>query len=275
MISMTAEIADRFLSLLWGSRKGIAELREISDSVSTFFYHWPKSKGLLLEEVQHMAGAVDIFMGVLLRTEMGRGDAKHTEKETEWLWVDVDWKRGATFGSVLRTVGLDPQIVVDSGHGWHLYWHLVKPVPVTLAQGAMKVLAERLGGDSVGDPARIMRVPGTINMKGDDRLPVRLLRFDTETRLRFSDFDLPEERRIESPEYTAGEMWRLSPDDAPKFGEGERNRGLTSLAGAMLVKGMNDEEVLLALRAENEVRCMPPLPDREIQTIAKSVRRYR
>jgi len=43
----------------------------------------------------------------------------------------------------------------------------------------------------------------------------------------------------------------------------------------MLVKGMNDEEILLALRAENEVRCMPPLPDREIQTIAKSVRRYR
>lgn len=272
-----ADLTEQFLDLIWKAYRGTAELRTLDAEgvMSQHFFLWPKEKNDILLTIASLNGYNDIFGGVLLRTGP-KGDAAHCRKETEWLWADVDKKKGVTFGSILRRLMPIPQIIVDSGHGWHLYWHLDRPVPTDVATGAMKVLAETLGGDIVGDPARIMRIPGTLNLKDGKAVPVRIIKMDDKRRLRFSDFDLPappERDRI--PVYTVGELWELSDEDAPKFGEGERNRGLTSLAGAMLIKGMDSEEMLIALRAENEVRCLPPLPDREVQSVCRSVLRYR
>lgn len=267
-----ADITEQFLDVIWKAYRGYAELRILKEeAMEQHFFSWPSEKNDLLTTiaVNHMN---DVFGGVLLRTEP-KGDSAHCRKETEWLWADVDWKKGTTFGDILRKITLNPQVIVDSGHGWHLYWHLDKPVPTDLATGAMRVLAVELGGDIVGDPARIMRIPGTWNHKDTPKL-VRVIKMDDKTRLRFSDFDLPRSD-FEPVYYSVGEEWDLSADDAPKFGEGERNRGLTRLAGAMLIKGMNAEEMLLALRAENEVRCDPPLSDREVQSVCRSVLRYR
>jgi putative DNA primase/helicase len=61
--------------------------------------------------------------------------------------------------------------------------------------------------------------------------------------------------------------------DAP-FPEGERNAGLTSLAGSMRHKGMGGDAILAALRLENERRCVPPLGDEELAAIAASVSKY-
>jgi hypothetical protein len=55
---------------------------------------------------------------------------------------------------------------------------------------------------------------------------------------------------------------------------GKRNEVLTSLAGAMRAKGFSGHALLAALRAENEVRCIQPLPDTEIQSIVHSVEKY-
>jgi hypothetical protein len=273
---MSTSLAEKFFNALFGERKGFVELR-IMDGLGVMprFWKWPDRKDAALKDVGYYNDS-NVFSGVLLRDTLGKGDADHTEKFTEWLWADVDVKRGSTFGSILRAVMHTPQMVVDSGHGWHLYWHLSRPVPVAVAQGAMKVLAERLGGDAVGDAARIMRVPGTINHKDGDSIPVRFLRYDLTYAHRFGDFDLPEVegRYTAASDYEDGE-WTLSPDDAPKFGEGERNTGMTRLAGAMLFKGMGHEEILTALRAENEVRCVPPMKDTEVQAIVRSVSRYR
>ena len=274
---MYPQVTKRFLKLLWGDRKGYANIRQIYEGkVKNDFWEWPFDDARwdafsdnLVENTM-----IDQFMGVLLRTAM-KGDADHVERETEWLWADVDIKKGVTFGGILSRVLMEPQIVVDSGHGWHLYWHLDKPVPIDLATGAMKVIAERLDGDSVGDPARIMRLPGTMNNKDGGLIPVRLLRLDPVGRHRFADFDMPENDRRPSPSEYDGDDWEVSDDSAPKFGEGERNSGLTRLAGAMLFKGMGDDEILDALRAENEVRCVPPVEDREVEQIVRSVRRYR
>lgn len=56
--------------------------------------------------------------------------------------------------------------------------------------------------------------------------------------------------------------------------EGRRNITLTSLAGAMRRKGMDYEEILPALLAVNQRRCVPPLPETEVERIARSVSRY-
>jgi len=55
--------------------------------------------------------------------------------------------------------------------------------------------------------------------------------------------------------------------------EGQRNATLTSLAGSMRRRGASPEAIEKALLEENK-RCAPPLNEKEILTIAKSISRY-
>ena len=62
-----------------------------------------------------------------------------------------------------------PTLMVDSGGGLQLWWQLAAIMPATtedvaLVEGIGRTLAKNYGGDSVFDIARIMRVPGTINI---------------------------------------------------------------------------------------------------------------
>lgn len=56
--------------------------------------------------------------------------------------------------------------------------------------------------------------------------------------------------------------------------QGNRNDGLTSLAGAMRRFGMSEAEILAAISIANETRCEIPLPSSEIRQIVHSVSRY-
>jgi len=55
---------------------------------------------------------------------------------------------------------------------------------------------------------------------------------------------------------------------------GSRNATLTSLAGSMQSRGMSNDSILAALLADNAARCVPRLPDDEVQRIVKSVTQY-
>lgn len=59
-----------------------------------------------------------------------------------------------------------------------------------------------------------------------------------------------------------------------KSGQGSRNMLLASIAGAMRKRGMEYDAIYAALKIENEKRFDPPLPEREIEVITKSVCRY-
>jgi putative DNA primase/helicase len=56
--------------------------------------------------------------------------------------------------------------------------------------------------------------------------------------------------------------------------EGGRNNFLTQLGGAMRGQGLEQEAIEAALLAENDARCQPPLPDKEVRRIAASMARY-
>lgn len=64
-----------------------------------------------------------------------------------------------------------------------------------------------------------------------------------------------------------------APSDTEKVAAG-RNVFLTTWAGALRRKGMTDAELEVALLALNTTRCEPPLPEREVRAIARSVGRY-
>lgn len=55
------------------------------------------------------------------------------------------------------------------------------------------------------------------------------------------------------------------------IGEGSRNNTMTSLAGSMHRRAMTPAAILSALRAENAARCVPPLPDHELEAIVEGL----
>jgi Bifunctional DNA primase/polymerase, N-terminal/AAA domain/Primase C terminal 1 (PriCT-1) len=56
--------------------------------------------------------------------------------------------------------------------------------------------------------------------------------------------------------------------------EGARNTTLTSFGGAMRGRGLSEQAIAAALLQENTLRCDPPLPDAEVESIARSIGRY-
>lgn len=60
----------------------------------------------------------------------------------------------------------------------------------------------------------------------------------------------------------------------PVISESGRNNALTSMAGSMRRQGFTQEVIEAALLKHNEAFCDPPLPDKEVASIAASVARY-
>jgi hypothetical protein len=104
-----------------------------------------------------------IFCGVNPRPSQASGE--NAVRELVAFHADVDGE--------MRLSGRvpSPSLVVDSGHGRHLYWQLCEPVSVTAENRAMlksinRNLALAVGGDSAcHDLARVLRVPGFTNWK--------------------------------------------------------------------------------------------------------------
>lgn len=66
----------------------------------------------------------------------------------------------------------------------------------------------------------------------------------------------------------------ITTEPGAQIPQGKRDDVLASLAGAMRQKGMGEEGIFAALRAENAERCVPPLPESDLRRIARSVARY-
>ena len=56
--------------------------------------------------------------------------------------------------------------------------------------------------------------------------------------------------------------------------EGARNDTLARIAGAMRRRGCSEAAILAALLTENDQRCQPPLPESEVERIARSIASY-
>jgi len=97
------------------------------------------------------------------------------------VWADLDppaelagddldeWRHAAELR--LATFTPAPSLIVFSGRGLHAYWIFAASLPLVgsdvcdLVVGVNRALADALDGDAVGDLARLMRLPGTVNPK--------------------------------------------------------------------------------------------------------------
>lgn len=133
----------------------------------------------------------DCYFGVVPRMRRG-GKASDCAPVTRTLWADVDAKRTGGKGVALHTILSlieQPNIIVDSGHGYHAYWLLDRDTDMVDASLIMRGLARELHGDAVHDAPRVLRVPTTHNHKNGESLPVRVLRLDLTRYWRANDFE--------------------------------------------------------------------------------------
>jgi len=168
------------------------ELRCIRNgAIEQAYYQWDELDDMRAKALRMDADGWDAYYGVLPRTRTS-GKAEDCVSSTGVLWADVDAKHlNGTKISTLVALGgssITPSIVVDSGNGVHAYWLLDNVVPFDKASEVMKGLAKAIGGDSVHDAPRVLRLPGTHNHKTDPPHEVRLLRFEPDRRVRFADF---------------------------------------------------------------------------------------
>jgi hypothetical protein len=120
----------------------------------------------LLESCERHGTA--LCFGVLRRKEVGKGTNDDVLPGNA-LWVDIDFKDFAVGETeareLLKSFSLPPSIVVRSGHGLHLYWILREPAEPGDLSSYCERLERVLRGDHTHDPARVLRLPGSINRK--------------------------------------------------------------------------------------------------------------
>ena len=241
------------------------------------------------EVVEANEAGYGVFIGVNPRSTQS-GSAESI-KEARALYTDMDGKdfdiddvqRGKELAlDKLRTslpTFLQPSIIVDSGFGVHLYWLLDEPIPLDDIHFAgryketLRAIAAHLSGDMAAtDVARVLRLPGTDNCKSDRRMPVLLVECHPERNVSVSDFDGWLVTSDDNTNAKHPEKETLTVDQIrDRIG---RNNALTSLAGSLRRRGISDEVILTSITAQND-RFDTPLPQKELQQIAKSVARYK
>ncbi len=119
----------------------------------------------------------DVYFGTAprVRPRGTKADVTHAPG----LWADLDFKRFEDGeAGVLRTLSefqLPPTWIIGTGGGFHCYWALTAPSPADAHfERKLKGLARTLNADPAAtDVSRVLRVPGTWNLKRD--FQVRIL----------------------------------------------------------------------------------------------------
>ena len=171
-----------------------------------------------------------------------------------------------------------PSILVDSGGGYHLYWLLKEPEVIETPEDRLRVrgyligIQEAIHSDTVHDLARILRVPGTHNLKYASVLPeppvVTVVYADADRRHNLMDFDdyFTEDTQGHKAIVTIGEIPKELPErfkellkndpplkdtwegDRPDLNDQTRSGYDMALAVQLVKRGFDDEEIAGILR---------------------------
>ena len=179
---------------------------------------------------------------------------------SDLLVIDIDGEEGeATVAQLQRTHGaLSLTSTVKTGNGRHLYFTF----PGVCVGSTVRALGD---GVDVRAEGGYVVAPPSIHENG--------------TPYRWSSAATQPLARL--PQWVATALTSASPavgvvgpSVEDKIYEGQRNNTLTSIAGTLRRKGCGESTILAALQAENSARCVPPLSQTELESIAQSVAEY-
>lgn len=144
----------------------------------------------LVRRITQRIDRYNIFLRVAPLKEKpadGRGD-ESLSLGSAVLWADIDCSNVDRVVSILERLALQPTFTVKSGHGVHAYWLLSEfstdHVNIKEANRALQNQINDLAGEAIADDvydlARIMRVPGSINLKNGSPQPVKIIQYISE-----------------------------------------------------------------------------------------------
>ncbi len=172
----------KFLDFLFaGHKKGFVEFRYFTKGVppkindNPDFFPLPLDPMIIDREVLSRNGRQMVAFGPAPRmkpAEKKKAGADADVSEISCIWADLDYDKtpGGVIEVVRRVHGLSlrPSIVINSGFGRHIYYAFNEPLhDVQLLDWQEMIIALRdaLGGDAVINASRVMRLPGTLNVK--------------------------------------------------------------------------------------------------------------
>lgn len=171
----------------------------------------------------------------------------------------------------IKTLEIQPQVIVKSGGGYHCYWFIVDPILVDNSvrdylRGIQAAWVKLVGGDpGAKDLARVLRLPGTLNAKYTPARKVEFARF-TLTPEGAELIDINRLCELAEPLYEDQGM--LTTADLPDIGdnrvvgngeipavvntlatasEGDRNSTLLWCACRLIEKGMSEGAITAEL----------------------------
>ena len=208
---LTPTLAQQFLETLYGplfsGPPGPAYLEvrgKREGEAMTFRRFYPNIKALL-KDIPRWKPDLNYWIGAALRRDTRTGKKENLLALTAF-FGDVDcgtaghkmtprYQAKAEALAAIEAFTLRPNVVVDSGGGFQIYWLLRNPVDLSngnfsQVEHVNRGLALALGGDvGATDASRILRLPGTFNMKlaGNPR-PVKIVWCEPERVYDLADF---------------------------------------------------------------------------------------
>lgn len=172
--------------------------------------------------------------------------------------VDVDVKNGQPGLESLKALpGIIPTLIAKTpSGGFHHYFAIDDQASFRCMTGFLPGLDFRAEGGYVVAPGSV--VDGKEYTWEDPE--AHLVSISPELEAALNAYNSP---RPDIPSIISGTIQN-----------GIRNTSLTSLAGAMRRKGMTEKAIEAALLVENQVKCSPPLSEKEVKTISASVAKY-
>lgn len=148
---------------LFKDATGYVEIRELADYSNGNRTHFIKP-----DQIAEYKPPIEknVYFGVYDRQE-NNGTATGCIS-TGALWADYDGLPLHDVKARIASIGLPgPSIIVNSGHGYHCYWLLTERTTKDVTS-ILRAIAGKTGADvKATDRARIMRLPGTMNVKGE------------------------------------------------------------------------------------------------------------
>ena len=266
---MTIQV-DFFQSLFSNCKGGTIEFRPLPCAKSTF---WPLTR---LPELPPFNLRENCFFGCATRN--GGGTKGHIV-EIPCLWTDNDFKLlpQERIDKLLAECPFPPSMQEFTGGGYHCFWLLKEPVgkeAIHLVESLLRRLAAYFSADPAAcDASRILRVPGTFNLKPEYQKPkVEILSLELSRRYDLSDFDewLPEDPKKKTAKGEARNPEGWQNQALQGVSEGQRHKTAVSLAGRYFQKGLDPSEVGAILFQWNQGNT-PPLGASELERILKDV----
>lgn len=159
----------------------------------------------LISLIENANGKKDCYFGVAARKSKDNG-RKENCSTLSALFVDIDYgsdghKKESLFKCKedvldhIERFPIKPNIIVNSGHGYHLYWLFDKPLELNdenmrRAEDTMKKFSMILGGDTTYDVSRILRIPNTYNLKNENKILSTIEHYQTENLYSFDDLEI-------------------------------------------------------------------------------------